>query len=81
MLRTIAALLLLATVVPIAEAQCPGGRCPARTSYAVRHAPAPVAYQLADASGKLWQHADPAYLSAWVAQHNRTLVPTSTKRR
>lgn len=76
MIRTIAPLLLLTTIVPVAEAQCPGGRCPAPSNYAVRYqyAPAPTAYQLADASGKAWQHGDPAYLASWVAEHNRTIV-------
>lgn len=82
MIRTITALLLVTTIAPIAEAQCPGGRCQTRgsTYYFTYPSVNPVvaaqdvAYQIADASGKLWQHADAAYLVSWVAGHNKTLV-------
>ena len=43
-------------------------------------APQPQLWQLADSHGTVWQHADPAYLSRWVAERNvrmvRPIVPT-----
>jgi hypothetical protein len=40
----------------------------------VRYAPAPTAYQITDASGKTWQHADGVYLASWVADRNKAMA-------
>lgn len=69
MLATIA--LLSASVV----AQCPGGSCALPTYSAYRtvapaYQPAPTLYRLADYTNQVWQHADPAVLSAHVARIN-----------
>lgn len=37
-------------------------------------APPPTLYQLADAWGQVWTHADPEYLRQWVAQRNAQLA-------
>ena len=34
----------------------------------------PTLYQLTDAWGQRWTHADPAYLQAWVAQRNASAI-------
>lgn len=79
----LAFVLALLAIASGADAQCSSGRCPVRqyhpaTQYtyapALQYAPAPTAYQLADASGKAWQHADAVYLASWVAERNKTLA-------
>lgn len=54
-------------------------RPPAGTAARSEAAPAaltphPALWRLADSSGQLWEHADPAYLSRWVAERNRSLA-------
>jgi len=41
---------------------------------AVAPTPHPVHYRLADVSGQLWEHADPAALQAFVQDRNRQLL-------
>ena len=66
---------MLSTLLALALAtQCPGGVC-ARPAYAYTYTYAPTAYQLADSTGQIWQHTDPAYLSSWVAARNATPAP------
>lgn len=37
-------------------------------------APAPVLYRLADATGKVWEHEDPAWLRTWVGRVNASMA-------
>ena len=43
-------------------------------------APQPQLWQLADSTGQVWQHADPAYLSRWVAERNARLAQANAVR-
>jgi DNA segregation ATPase FtsK/SpoIIIE-like protein len=36
--------------------------------------PQPMLWRLADSNGQFWEHADPAWLSRWVAQRNASLA-------
>ncbi len=36
--------------------------------------PQPLLWRLADSSGQFWEHADPSWLSRWVAQRNASLA-------
>lgn len=75
--------MLTAILVASLLSQCPGGQCviPQATYAAPRFyfappAPAPQMWQLADRNGTVWQHADPAYLRAWVANRNGLQLTT-----
>src|SRR4051794_562854 len=67
-------------------AQFPPGRGPPRAPYPPPCGPTPpsppaaappappAVYYLADSTGAVWQHADAAYLSSWVASRNADLA-------
>lgn len=68
--------MLTAILVAALLGQCPGGSCAvSQPAYALPQyyyapqAPAQL-WQLADRTGQVWQHTDPAYLRAWIAHHN-----------
>lgn len=83
---------MLTTLLILASlAQCPSGSCAMPTANyayftpAPRYtftAPAPASqlWQLADRTGQVWTHRNPAYLQAWVARRNGTVLTTPGRR-
>ena len=59
----------------VAGAPAPAPTSPPQTQSASTR---PTLYRLADATGQSWEHADPAYLSSFVASRNVSAASTFT---